>query len=45
MKNDVVLEFQEFLRSRRFVQENFIPFHVYWASNLLTFEKSDEYFD
>lgn len=26
MKNDVLQEFQEVLRSRRFVQENYIPF-------------------
>ena len=43
MNNDVLPEFQEFLRSRRFVQEKYIPFYAYWASIFLAFSNRNEY--
>jgi len=43
MKSNILPEFQKFLRSRRFVQEKYIPFYAYWASNFLAFSNRNEY--
>ena len=42
MKNNTLPKFQEFLRSRSLVQQNYIPFYAYWASGFLTFSNNNE---
>jgi hypothetical protein len=37
MENQLLPEFQGFLRSRRLVNEKYIHFYAYWASKLLSF--------
>jgi hypothetical protein len=41
MKNEVLPEFQNYLRSNSLVQEKYIPFYAHWASKFLAFSKND----
>jgi len=43
MKNNTLQEFQEFLRSRRLVQEKYITYYDYCASSFLAFTKKDKH--
>jgi site-specific recombinase XerD len=42
MKNNILPEFQKFLRSRGIVNEQYIPFYAYWTSKFLTFSNNNE---
>lgn len=37
MKNDILPEFQEFLRTRRLVQKKYISYYAYWASKFFNY--------
>jgi hypothetical protein len=43
MYSNVLPEFQEYLRSKSLVNEKYIPYYAYWASNLLAFSNRNEY--
>ncbi len=42
MKNNILPEFQEFLRSRGIVNEQYIPFYAHWSSKFLAFSNENE---
>ncbi len=42
MKSNVLPEFQDYLRSKSLVTENYIQFYAHWASKFLSFSKSNE---
>ena len=42
MKNNVLPDFQEYLRSMSLVHENYIPFYAHWASKFLSFSCDHE---
>ena len=41
MKNEVLPEFQNYLRSNSLVQEKYIQFYAYWARSFLDFSKNN----
>ncbi len=41
MENQLLPEFQEFLRSRRLVNKKYIHFYAYWASKFLSFSNKN----
>lgn len=42
MKNNILPEFREFLRSRNLVDKKYITFYAYWASKFLIFSNNNE---
>ena len=42
MYSNVLPEFQNYLRSKSLVDEKYIPYYAYWASNFLAFSNRNE---
>ncbi len=42
MINNTLPEFQEYLRSKSLVNEKYIPYYAYWASNFIAFSNRNE---